>query len=137
MSMKRIFFLCLPLFILLGAAGCDNGGAGPTGPAEAPILYQESVRVDRSEAYPGSIIIFSIDFFDASGDLNGGSVVVRDSQGFLYNGTVSNAETTAGTLTTFITLSPLVRPGDLVFTIFVFDRAGNQSTTVYATIKVL
>ena len=136
MSIKRVLFLCLSLFIL-SSAGCDGDGGGPTGPAAAPILYQESVRVDRPEAYPGSIIIFSIDYVDASGDLNGGAVVVTDNQGFRYDGTVSNAERTAGTLTTFITLSPLVRPGDLVFTIFVFDRAGNQGTTVYATIVVL
>jgi len=136
MNMKRILFLCLSLFVLF-SIGCGGGGGGPTGPANAPILDQQSVRVNPSPANPGSIIIFLIDFVDVSGDLNGGAVVVTDNQGFRYDGFVSNAEGTAGTLTTSITLSLLVRPGDLVFTILVFDRAGNQGTIVYATIVVL
>ena len=136
MSMKRIFFLCFSLFVLFGP-GCDGGGGGPTGPANAPILDPQSVRVNPQQANPGSIIIFSIDFVDVPGDLNGGAVVITDNQGFRYDGIVSNAEGTAGTLTTSITLSPLVRPGDLLFTILVFDRAGNQGTIVYANIVVL
>jgi hypothetical protein len=135
--MKRILFLCLSLCVLF-SAGCDGGGGGPTGPANAPILDQQSVRVNPPQANPGSIVIFSIDFVDVPGDLNGGAVVITDNQGFRYDGIVSNADSTAGTLTTSITLSPLVRPGDLVFTILIWDRAGNQATPiVYATIVVL
>ena len=135
--MKRILFLCLSLFVLF-SVGCDGGGGGgPTGPANAPILDPQSVTVNPSQARPGAIIIFSVDFVDVPGDLNGGSVIVTDSQGFRYDAVVSNAEGTVGTLTTFITLSLLASPGDVVFTIYVFDRAGNQGTTVYAEIIVL
>ncbi len=134
MNFKRLFLLSL-LVVILSITGCSDGGGGPTGPSNAPIL--STVTVNPPQANRGAIIIFSIDFVDIPGDLNGGTAVITDSQGNNYQGIVSNAEGTAGTLTTSITLSPLVASGDLLFNIFVFDQAGNASNTVFTTIVVI
>ena len=134
MQFKRIVLVC-GLVVVLLLAGCTDSGGGPTGPTNAPILT--NVTVTPSPAHAGSIIIFAIDYTDISGDLNGGTAVITDNQGFRYNGGVSNAADTSGTLTTSVELSPLVRVGDLLFTIFVIDRAGNQSNLVYAAVTVI
>ena len=132
--MKRnICFICL-IVILLSIAGCDSGGGGPTGPANAPIISNSQVR--PNPAYPGATLVFEIDFVDVPGDLNGGTAVILDDKGNNYQGLVSNAEGTSGTLVTSITLSPLIPSGTLVFTIYVVDLAGNSSNFDYAEINV-
>ncbi|MBD3305922.1 hypothetical protein GF339_06045 [candidate division KSB3 bacterium] len=120
--------------LVLGLGGCDGGGGGPTGPTNAPVLSNITAR--PNPANPGATIIFEIGFVDVPGDLNGGTAVVTDSQGNSYQGLVSNAEGTSGTLVTSIALSPLVTPGDLLFNVFVIDLAGNSSNTVFVTITI-
>jgi hypothetical protein len=133
MNVKSFLLLCL-LIVGMSIVGCDGGG-GPTGPSDAPTLL--GVTVNPLQANPGAIIIFSIDFTDISGDLNGGTAVITDSQGNSYQGLVSNASGISGTLTTSITLHPLVTPGSLFFDIFVLDLAGNASNIVHPSITVL
>jgi len=142
MNKKCVLLLCLSLFVLSATAGCDGGGGGPTGPANAP--YLSDVTANPPEGRPGTTtVIFFINFVDVPGDLNGGTAVISmQSQGNLpYQETVqslvSNAEGTSGTLTTSITLSPLVPPGVLFFSIFVIDLAGNSSNIVYSSILVI
>ncbi len=131
----KLIILCLLLMIVVWGSGCGDGG-GPTGPENAPVL--SNITTDPAGiANPGAIIIFFIDFVDVSGDLNGGIAIVTDSQGNNYNPVlVSNAEGTSGTLTTSITLSPLVTPGELTFFVFVQDLAGNSSNTVLVSITI-
>ena len=98
------------------------------------MAFAHEPRPDQ--ANPGAIIIFDIDFVDIPGDLNGGTAFVTDSQGNNLQGVVSNAEGTSGTLVTSIQLSPLVTSGLLTFEVFVQDRAGNSSNTVFVTITI-
>ena len=134
MKLTQIILVGFLVVVVVMVTGCGDDG-GPTGPSNAPILSE--VIVNPPQANPGAIIIFSINFVDIPGDLNGGTAVITDSQGNSYQGLVSNAEGTAGMLTTSITLSPLVTPGELLFNIFVLDRAGNASNTVFVTILVI
>lgn len=133
MMKKNIFFIGL-IVILAAITGCDSGGGGPTGPANAPVISNSRVRPNPAPS--GATLIFEIDFVDVPGDLNGGTAVITDNQGNNYQGLVSNASGTGGTLVTSITLSPLIRPGTLQFTIFVVDLAGNSSNFDYAEITV-
>jgi hypothetical protein len=137
MNLKRLLLLCVVLG-MLWIAGCPGGGVGPTGPTYAPVL--STVTANPTRANPGAIIIFSIDFVDIPGDLNGGTAVIN-IQGSSYQETVqslvSNATGTAGTLTTSVELSPLVPRGDLQFSIFVVDLAGNSSNIVFVTITIV
>jgi len=121
---------------LLCMAGCDGGG-GPTGPSNAPVL--SNVRANPSQVNQGTgvTIVFSIDFVDFPGDLNGGTAVINDSQGTHYESVVSDAVGTAGTLITSIQLSQWVQPGEVLLTIYVWDLAGNQSNPGYVTITVI
>jgi len=137
MKIKRILLVCL-LVVVMPVAGCTDTGGGPTVPSnDAPIL--SNARVDSLEKNPGAIVIFSIDFVDVDGNLNGGTAVITDNQRFRYdnNSGVNNAVGTAGILTISIELSPLVAPGELVFYIYVQDQAGNPSNQVTATITIL
>ncbi|MDY0092535.1 MAG: hypothetical protein RBT80_07520 [Candidatus Vecturithrix sp.] len=133
MMKKNIFFIGL-FVIMLTISGCDSGGGGPTGPTNAPILSNPTVR--PNPANPGATLIFEIGFVDVPGDLNGGTAVITDNQGNNYTGLVSNAEGTSGVLVTSIWLSTLVRSGELLFTIYVVDLAGNSSQPVYVTLLV-
>jgi hypothetical protein len=139
MKLKWVMLLSL-VAGLLGLTGCPGNGGGPTGPANAPVL--SNIRVNPLEASPGAFITFFIDFVDVSGDLNGGTAVIslqgqeNAYQETVYN-PVSNAEGTAGTLTTFVELSPLVPRGTLLITIFVQDLAGNPSNSISITITVV
>jgi hypothetical protein len=121
---------------ILCLTGCDGGG-GPTGPSNAPVL--SNIRVNPSQVNQGTgvTIVFSIDFVDIPGDLNGGPVVITDSQGNRYESVVSDAVGTAGTLITSIQLSQWVPPGEVLLTIYVWDLAGNQSNPGYVTITVI
>ena len=123
---------------MLLLTGCPGNTGGPTGPiSSAPTLSQ--VTTSASQIHRGELLIFYIAFVDLSGDLNGGAAVVTDDQNYRYDNLfVSNAEGTSGTLTITITVNNLLTPGkDHLFTIVVFDRAGNQSDTVYATVNIL
>ena len=126
---------CFLLFVLILITGCGGGGGGPTGPVNPPTL--STITANPDPANPSAIIIFNIDYVDVDANLNGGTSFITDSQGNNYQGLVSNAEGTSGTLTTSITLSPLVTPGPLLFNVFVQDRAGNSSNTVFTTITIL
>lgn len=133
--MKNNVFLIGLIVVFLSIAGCDGGGGGgPTGPANAPVISNPRVR--PNPANPGATLIFEIDFVDVPGDLNGGRAVITDNQGNNYQGLVSNAEGTSGVLVTSIQLSPLVSPGELLFTVYVVDLAGNSSQPVYVTLIV-
>ena len=90
MSMKRSLFLYLSLFVLF-SAGCDGGVGGPTGPANAPILDQQSVRVNPPQANPGSIIIFSIDFV-------GILMIIMSLLGLIFSYDICTREKENGTL---------------------------------------
>jgi hypothetical protein len=134
MKVKYVLIVCL-LSVLMLFAGCATDG-GPTGPTNAPTLSEVTV----SPAFgvnPGEILVFFINFTDINGDLNGGNAIINDDQGFRYDSIVSNAEGLSGTLSVSITLSPLLTSGDHLFSIVVFDRAGNQSNLVYATVLIL
>ena len=133
MKIRQILRIGL-LVMVMSLTGCDTGG-GPTGPTNAPVLT--AVTANPQQAYPGAIIIFSIVFTDIPGDLNGGTAVITDNRGGNYQGAVSNAEGTSGTLTTSIELSPLITTGQVVFSIYVVDRAGNPSNIVPVTITIL
>ena len=127
-----IFYLLLLVFITV--TGCSDSGGGLTGPSNAPVLSNIIAR--PNPASPGATIIFEINFVDIPGDLNGGTAFITDSQGNNYQGLVSNAEGTSGTLVTSIVLSLLVTPGQLTFDVFVQDLAGNPSNTVLITITI-
>jgi hypothetical protein len=121
--------------VLLTLTGCPSNTGGPTGPADAPQLT--GVTVNSAQVNSGAVIIFFVSFVDISGDLNGGTAVVTDTlNNVTYNPVVSNAESTAGTLTLGFQLNPLSL-GTIVFNIMVFDRAGNPSNTLPATVQVL
>ena len=126
---------CLLLIVLIVITGCGDSGGGPTGPVNPPTL--STIAANPNPANSGAIIVFNIDYVDVDGNLNGGTSFITDSQGNNYQGLVSNAEGTSGRLVTSVTLSPLVTPGQLLFNVFVQDRAGNSSNTVFTTITIL
>jgi hypothetical protein len=126
--------VCVLLLFLLPITGCSDGGSGPTGPENAPIL--SNVYAQPNPANPGATVVFQINFVDFPGDLNGGVAYITDSQGNNYQGLVSNANGTSGTLVTSITLSTLVTSGQLTFDIFVQDLSGNSSNTVIVSITI-
>ena len=136
--MKRFSSLALCVLILgvLLLTGCPGNTGGPTGPA-TPNL--SDVSTSAAAVHRGELLIFFIGFVDLSGDLNGGAAVVTDDQNYRYeNLSVSNAAGTSGTLTITITVNNLLTPNKAhLFTIVVFDRASNQSNTVYATVNIL
>ena len=119
---------------ILCIAGCDGGG-GPTGPSDAPIL--SNISVNSTQARPGSTIIFYIDFVDISGDVIGGTAFISDSQNNGYQEVVSDTDGTGRALTTFITLSPLMTPGIVTFNIVVQDLGGNSSNIISVTITIV
>lgn len=135
--MKRRFLVCagvlLALFVLTGCPTTD----GPTGPANAPIL-SEPVAVNPSPVNAGQTVILSIIFVDIPGDVNGGIAMVYDSQNNITypNLPVSAQEVTSGTLTIALPLNPLVRSGSWLHSVFIYDRAGNQSNQVNAMVIV-
>lgn len=138
MKTRKYAFIGSLLGLVLLISGCPGGSAGPTGPiSAAPSL--SDVRADPATVHRGELLIFHIGFVDLSGDLNGGPAVVTDDESYRYeNLAVSNAEGTSGTLTIALTVNNLLTPGkEHLFTIVVFDRAGNQSNTVYATVNIL
>lgn len=101
-----------------------------------PVL--SNVKVRPKTAHPGATIIFEIDFVEVpGGDLNGGIATITDSQGNVYEGLISDAKGTTGTCITSIKLSPLVKPGEIMFSIFGVDVKENSSNTVYAKIDIL
>lgn len=135
MMKKNIFFIGL-IVILAAITGCDSGGGGPTGPANAPVIFNPRVR-PPNPVPPGTTLVFEIDFTDVPGDLNGGTAVIKDSRNnYSYQGLISNANSTAGTLVTSITLSLLIPSGRLELMIFVVDLAGNPSNTIPVEIIV-
>ena len=135
--MKSRFLVCAGVvFVLLVLAGCSPTD-GPTGPANAPIL-SEPVVVNPSPVNAGQTVIFSINFVDFPGDVNGGVAMVFDSQNNITysNLPVTAFEVTSGTLTIALPLNPLVGAGDWLHSIFIYDRAGNQSNQVNAMVAV-
>jgi hypothetical protein len=135
--MKRRLLVCTGLLLVLFAlTGCPTT-TGPTGPASAPIL-SEPVTVNPSPVNVGQTVIFSINFVDIPGDVNGGTATVFDSQNNIaYNNLpVTAPEATSGTLTIAMPLNPLVRSGSWLHSIIVYDRAGNPSNQVFPTVVV-
>ena len=133
--MKNRWLLGLVVLVVLTQfTGCGGGGGGPTDPSTAPVLSGIAVRPNPANA--GANMILEIQYVDVNADLNDGIAYITDSQGYSYTGQVSNAPGTSGTLVTTFALHPLVKPGQLLFNIFVQDRSGNSSNTVYVTITV-
>jgi len=142
--MKRYYSIVVCVLLLLAIlTGCPGNSGGPTGPStSAPNLSNVTTSATPPQGngvHRGELLILYIEFVDLSGDLNGGAAVVTDDQDYRYeNLFVSNAEGTSGTLTITITVNNLLTLGqEHLFTIVVFDRAGNQSNTVYATVSIL
>jgi hypothetical protein len=138
--MKKYAVLVWLLLTMLSVAGCPAGGGGPTGPANvAPTLTDVTTSASAQGVHRGELLIFFIGFVDLSGDLNGGPAVVTDDEDNRYDNLfVSNAESTSGTLTITITVSNLLTPNKQhLFTIVVFDQAGNLSNSVSASVTVL
>lgn len=134
--MKKLYILLAGVLLLL-LTGCPATTTGPTSPADAPQLF-EPVSVTPSPVNVGQMVIFFINYVDVSGDVNGGQAIITDTQNNQsYQGQVSNATGTSGTLSVSITLSPLTRRGTWLFSITVYDRAGNPSNPVNATVVVI
>jgi hypothetical protein len=96
------------------------------------------VAVRPTSVHPGATIILEIDFIEApDGDLNGGTAMISDSQGNIYEGIISDAKGSSGTCITSIKLSPLVKPGEIVLSIFGVDSKEHTSNTIHATLNVL
>ena len=125
-------FVTLSVFIL---AGCGGDGDSPTGPETPPQLL-EGGTVSPNPANPGADIILSIPFVDVTGTLNGGIAYITDSQGNSYEGLISNATGTSGTLNTTFQLSVLVQPGEVMLTIFVKNQNGQSSSNAYISLTV-
>ena len=124
------------LFALIVAlAGCDSGGDGPTGPSTPPQL-SDGGTATPNPANAGATIVLAINFIDVSGKMNDGTAFITDNQGNSYQGRVSNAEGTSGTLTTSFQLSVLVQPGEVILSVFVQNRDGTSSNTVYIPLTV-
>ncbi len=125
----------LLLALLIALAGCDSGSDGPTGPATPPQL-SEGGTATPNPANAGATIVLAIDFIDVAGKMNDGIAFITDSQTNSYQGRISNAEGTSGTLTTSFRLSVLVQPGEVILTVFVQNRDGTSSNTVYIPLTV-
>ena len=138
--MKKYAVSVWLLITMLSVAGCPAGNGGPTGPTTAaPTLTDVTTSAPPQGIHRGELLIFYIGFVDLSGDLNGGPAVVTDDEDYRYDNLfVSNAEGTSGTLTLTITVNNLLTPGKQhLFTVVVFDRAGNLSNSVPASVMVL
>jgi hypothetical protein len=134
--MKNTFFIVWGLLtILFPLAAYGDDGEYASKQSVAPLLLQVNVR--PALANPGTIVIFEVNFVDDPGDLNGGAAIITDSRGNYYQGLISDAKKSSGVFITSIQLSPLVKPGELLFDVSVVDLAGNLSNSVFVTVTVL
>ena len=134
-TFKRRAAWAIVVMILIGLSGCGGGDNSPTGPENPPQLM-DGGSVSPNPANPGADIIIAIPFIDVTGTLNGGIGYITDSQGNSYEGLISNAAGTSGTLNTTCKLSVLLQPGEVILTIFVKNQNGKSSNTVYIPLTV-
>lgn len=134
-SRMKCLWVGLLFAFIIALAGCGSDGDGPTGPSTPPQL-SEGGTATPNPANAGATIVLAINFIDVAGKMNDGIAFITDSQGNSYQGRVSNADGTSGTLTTSFQLSVLVQPGELILTVFVQNRDGTSSNTVYIPLTV-
>ncbi len=137
MKIWRYAVLNVLLLSLLWAAGCDNGGGGPTGPANAPVL--SNITATPNSAHPGAYIIFEVDFVDVNGDLHEGTAIITDNRDETgdYPPVPINAPGTSGRFSISVELSVLAAPGEITFYVSAQDTAGNESNMLPVTITIV
>ena len=124
------------VLILVGLlAGCAPSSHDVTIPAAIPVLSRIQVRPEYVN--PGAVVILEIYFADAPENLNGGTLVVADSQGNSYRKPLTHAEVVADFLHASISLSPLISSGNLLLQVMLFDARGNPSNTRFVALNIL
>ncbi len=132
--MKK-FRCCLGVALVGLLAGCAPSSHDATVPAAMPVVSRIQARPEYVN--PGAVVVLDIYFADTPGDLNGGTLVVADSQGNSYRKRLSHSEIVAEFLHASIALSPLVSSGNLLLQVMLFDSRGNPSNTEYVAVNVL
>ena len=132
--MKYIRFYCAVLLIGL-LAGCAPSLHDATVPAAMPVMSR--IQAHPAQVNPGAEVVLDIYFADAPGNLNGGTLVVADSQGNSYRKRLSHSDIAADFLHASISLSPLVSSGNLLLQVMLFDARGNPSNTRFVAVNVL
>jgi len=100
-----------------------------------PVLSRIQARPESVN--PGAVVILDIYFADAPENLNGGTLVVADSQGNSYRKQLSHTEVVADFLHASISLSPLVSSGNLLLQVMLFDAFGNPSNIRFVALNIL
>jgi hypothetical protein len=129
-----LMYVGLIFLTLFSLTGCGGGGGGPTGPENPPQLSNGRVFTEQP-VHPGSIIALYIDYLDPSATMNDGTAYINGSIR-TYHSTVSNAPGIEGTLLVSFELSPLVKPGELLLEVWIRNRAGSLSNTIYIPLEV-
>ncbi|PIE35054.1 hypothetical protein CSA56_05665 [candidate division KSB3 bacterium] len=129
-------------FLLLSIAfsGCGGGGGGVTAPANPPQLIEGTTVVIPPEVYPGATVVLEIGYIDLSSTMNEGIAYIShtlDGQTKTYQGLISNAPGSEGTLVTSFDLSPFVPPGELWLSVFVQNSNGSSSQSILVLLTVL
>lgn len=132
--MKYFRLICGLLLICL-LAGCVPSQHDATVPTTMPVMSLIQARPENVN--PGAEVVLDIYFADAPCNLNGGTLVVADSQGNSYRKRLSHSDLVADFLHASIALSPLVSSGNLLLQVMLFDSRGNPSNTRFVAVNVL
>ena len=116
-------------------AGCVPSQHDATVPTTMPVM--SLIQAHPESVNPGAEVVLDIYFADAPYYLNGGTLVVADSQGNSYRKRLSHSDLVADFLRASIALSPLVSSGNLLLQVMLFDSRGNPSNTRFVAVNVL
>ena len=134
--MKYAFWLLLTCWMCFAAGCVSMPRYDVTFPADVPDLAH--IHAQPDPVNPGAVVLLQIQFLDSPGNLNGGTVVVTDSQGNSYHQPITQADlSSSGGITSSLTLSPLVASGELLLQVVVFNEDGHSSNAGFVTLKVL
>ena len=133
--MKCAFWLLLTCWMYFAAGCVSTPRYDVTFPADVPDLAE--IHAQPDPVNPGAMVLLRIQFLDSPGDLNGGMVVVTDSQGNSYHQPITQADVSSGGITSSLTLSPLAASGELLLQVVVFNEDGHSSNAGFVTLKVL
>lgn len=129
---------CILICILLclGLPLCGEAEQSRKNADSKALPINTHITVRPNPVKPGSTILLELHIEKPPANLQGGTVVAADSLGNAYRGQLCRADGRSETFTTLLRLSPLVKPGDHLFEVFILDSAGDLNCTRFLLISI-